>query len=445
MANFEGLIRGAIAAKGALTAKDRADIYQSSRNALRRLIDNNRSMTLEAAIAEQQALESAIEKIEREYQTAELAVTETIFSEPPAPQTMPVDAAYEAEASELSKFADGQDSSKIDEVNETTDAKPAASEFETPSAENDPFYEIQQVLRKSVDSDDYATASEAQDITQFEREQLKPEEIFVATPPSFSDDEIEHPANEGPATQQVEEQTNEFYAPNPPDEYDEPVNVPPAFVKRRHSQKILLWIGLSLTIIAVLIWISYRLFLSVIDGSIFAYQDTGQNGVASITGNQTGSYITILEPGDLTSLEVSEAGRVEIINVQNLEFIRILSVRDRQNREESAKPILLKLKPGVLQEIIGKRVTVEIFAKSGTSRAAQFAVECLFDQGVGCGRKRFHIGVQPEVSIFAFTLEADTLSSATKYIAINTDITDNASVTGEGDILDIVYVRLRTQ
>ena len=88
---------------------------------------------------------------------------------------------------------------------------------------------------------------------------------------------------------------------------------------------------------------------------------------------------------------------------------------------------------------------MEIFAKSGTSRAAQFAVECLFDQGVGCGRKRFHIGVQPEVSIFAFTLEADTLSSATKYIAINTDITDNASVTGEGDILDIVYVRLRTQ
>ena len=99
----------------------------------------------------------------------------------------------------------------------------------------------------------------------------------------------------------------------------------------------------------------------------------------------------------------------------------------------------------MLEEITGKRVTAEIFARSGTSRAAQFAVECLFDQGANCGRKRFHVGVQPEASIFAFMLDPETASSAVKYIAINTDITENASITGEGDALDIVYVRLRTQ
>ena len=67
LANFEGLIRGAIAAKQALTPEARSEVYQSSRNALSRLIEGNRTLTVESAMQEQSALEEAILRIESEF------------------------------------------------------------------------------------------------------------------------------------------------------------------------------------------------------------------------------------------------------------------------------------------------------------------------------------------------------------------------------------------
>ena len=59
MANFEALIRGALAAKGSASPEERAIVYQSSRNALNRLLESNRSMTVETAVQQQKALEAA--------------------------------------------------------------------------------------------------------------------------------------------------------------------------------------------------------------------------------------------------------------------------------------------------------------------------------------------------------------------------------------------------
>ncbi|MEL7428868.1 MAG: hypothetical protein AAFN43_02600 [Pseudomonadota bacterium] len=193
-------------------------------------------------------------------------------------------------------------------------------------------------------------------------------------------------------------------------------------------------------------WIGYRILIGVIDGSLLGYNGNGNGSITgtSIQQDQESDYITVIEPGDLTAMVVSDRGRVEIINEQSLEMIRILSLRDKEDRSQSAKPILLRLKPGVVQQIRGKRVTAEIFARSGSSGPAQFAVECVFDDQIGCGRKRFRVGVQPEASVFAFTMGRNTDINADAFIAINTDITDDAAVTGEGDILDVVYVRLRT-
>ena len=67
MANFEGLIRGALRAKDATSPEVRERIYESSRNALKRLIEENRSMTVETALREQRLLEEAINRIEEEY------------------------------------------------------------------------------------------------------------------------------------------------------------------------------------------------------------------------------------------------------------------------------------------------------------------------------------------------------------------------------------------
>ena len=69
MANFEALIRGALAAKGAGTPEERALVYQSSRNALARLIEGNRAITVESAVVQRKTLEEAILSIEAEFTT----------------------------------------------------------------------------------------------------------------------------------------------------------------------------------------------------------------------------------------------------------------------------------------------------------------------------------------------------------------------------------------
>ena len=96
-----------------------------------------------------------------------------------------------------------------------------------------------------------------------------------------------------------------------------------------------------------------------------------------------------------------------------------------------------------MEQISGKNVTFEIYAKSGSSSPAQFTVRCQFGELGSCGRKRFRVGLQPEASIFAFDIGNVINSNQNAYIAISTDITEEASVTGKGDPIDIVYARLR--
>lgn len=419
MANFEGLIRGALAAKGATTPEMRAVVYQSSRNALQRLISQNRSLTVENVVAEQQALEEAIARIEMEY------------------------AAPVAEPTPVRTF----------EAHDPGDSPPPQSEPQAPLEnevrQTDPFYEIEQVLaageaKRPTPSAEAQIASPEPEQPDFPQEEVAPQP--QAPQPEYH---VE-PMAPAPQSAPVSPPSQPTPQPAPEPAYDavvaeEALTVPPAFKRRRRSQAWI-WFLFILVLLAVLAWIAYRLALGVVDGSLLGYQSGSSSVISRDAGQQDGQsdYITILEPGDLTAMVVSDRGRVEIINEQSLEMIRILSVRNKADRSQSAKPILIRLKPGVLEQIKGKRVTAEIYARSGTSKAAQFAVECQFGEGVGCGRKRFHVGVQPEASIFAFTIDRNQNTARDMHIAINTDITDNAEITGEGDVLDIVYLRLRT-
>lgn len=433
MANFEGLIRGALSAKGATSAAERGVVYQSSRNALQRLIAENRSITVENAVSEQQALETAIARIEAEYAAP---VTSSVAPSPTQP-------AQTADASPQVQPA----------------AKPAEKAVAQDPSRTDPLYEVQQILGDVAPRE--TTPAPRAPVPQPIKPPAAPEQVTpqaVDTPvpqpqatPHVADTstpQTSHPEPVAPAPLPPEpDAPNQTFNETDYDQpyVDEPVVVPSGFKRRRKSQA-LLWTVFFIVLVAVLAWIGYRLALGVVDGSLFGYQSNGNSAVSRDVGqtDAQSDYITILEPGDLTAMVVSDRGRVEIINEQSLEMIRILSLRDKSDRAQSAKPILIKLKPGVLEQIAGKRVTAEIYARSGSSSAAQFAVECEFGEGVGCGRKRFHVGVQPEASIFAFTMDENRSVTRDAFIAINTDITDNAEITGEGDVLDIVYIRLRT-
>ena len=88
-------------------------------------------------------------------------------------------------------------------------------------------------------------------------------------------------------------------------------------------------------------------------------------------------------------------------------------------------------------------MTIELFAKSGGDGPAQFTVQCDFGDAGNCGRKRFRVGLQPEASVFAFEFGQISNLDQDMFIAINTDTTVNAAITGDGDVLDLIYARLR--
>ena len=64
--------------------------------------------------------------------------------------------------------------------------------------------------------------------------------------------------------------------------------------------------------------------------------------------------------------------------------------------------------------------------------------------GLGeCGRKRFRVGLQPEAVIFTIRIPAELSKGRRGFLAINTDVTSAAALTGKGAQVDIVYARLR--
>ena len=227
--------------------------------------------------------------------------------------------------------------------------------------------------------------------------------------------------------------------------YVEQENLPLEFARRRKIQRFFIWLLVILAILAVMGWLAYYILTGITNGSLFGYNNGQNSQTQNGTSQQaeTEDYITILEPADLSSLITANRGQAEIVNELNLEMIRLVSVRDDQDPTQPAEPILLRLRPGVLEQISGKNVTFEIYAKSGTPNPAQFTVKCDFGALGSCGRKRFRVGLQPEASIFAFEMGNVSDPGQNAYIAINTDTTDNASTTGKGDVIDIVYARLR--
>ena len=136
-------------------------------------------------------------------------------------------------------------------------------------------------------------------------------------------------------------------------------------------------------------------------------------------------------------------GTAEILSEISVPAIRIVSVRKPGAHETPAEPLLLELAPGILKNIAGKRVTVEIMAKSGDSGAATFAVSCDFGDLGDCGRKRFRIGLQPEAVIFSIEISGDLKEGQRAFLAINTDVTSSAAISGKGAKIDIVYARIR--
>ena len=406
MANFDRLLREALASQDASSYEVRQVIYQSSRNALQKIIDTNRSFTLEAVLAQKSQLEASIISIETEYTAPQLS------SEPEPVPKIP----------EEPNVIENNLDKTVDSISSSEQISSGDRPSDVP--EDDPLHEIQQILESTapklsapigttrVVTKDKNNTKDAQvtDKNLTSIQQVMPDEQKKAKP-----------------DQQEEE------------------NLPLGFSKRRKTQKRFFWALVIFLVLGLISWIGYILVTSVLDGSLFG--DKANNGT-KINPNSISrqadseNYITVIDALNLSSLNTSDRGKAQIVNQLNSDMIRINSVRDTLNRSEPALPILIQLQPGILQQISGKRVTVEIFAKSGGEETAHFAVGCEFGDLTECGRKRFLAGSQPNASVFAFQMDTIDDINQEMFLTLSTDTTNQASVTGKGDILDIVYIRL---
>ncbi len=408
LANFEALIRSALTKQDSSNRQVREKVYQSSRNALQRMIAANRSLTVENALTQQRALEASILHIEADMSGAvpQAPVQQTQAPVPPPPQQAPPTPQQappppqhvQPQTAPPNTPAPAIQSAPVQAMPHSRPLEPALSApaLQPVSPNPDAFggapgVQVEQAYQSSVD--------------------------------------VSHPG----AEIHLEEM----------DSYQSP---PPEFSHRRKMQKKLFGFLAIGFILGFLLWLGYVLFGGFVEDYLFrATQNDGRVTSLDPSAGQSenSDYITILEASDPSALITAGRGTAEIVNERNANMLRIVSVRENGNHTTAANPIQLKIKPGVLEQISGKKVTVEIYAKSGGSGPAAFAVECQLGGLGSCGRKRFRVGLQPEAAVFSVTMRSDDGSGANAHLAISTDITSNAEITGEGDPVDIIYVRLR--
>lgn len=354
MADFEGLIRQALARHNAADPEVRERVYLSSRNALARMIAAAGPQPIEAIDAQRRALENSIARIEAGY------------------------------------------------------AAPARSPRVEPVAPAEPGFARPSNVRP--------------DAARREPPQLRAEPAFG--PPAAP----EPVALDGPP---------EAYAAGPN----------PMLVRQSRVLPRILGFLAILVLFAIIGWFAWDRLSPLLlnpDAIVGGGKPVGSDP-AEAAAAANASYIVILSPTDTASLVTSGRGNAKIVQQQDGDMLRLVSVRAADARDKPAEPFLISIRDGALREIAGRRVTVEIQAKSGGSGPVTFAIACEFAGADACGRKRFRLNLQPEAIVFTIEVPESLKEGGEANLAISTDVTNAAGVTGEGDAIDIAYARLRYQ
>lgn len=220
----------------------------------------------------------------------------------------------------------------------------------------------------------------------------------------------------------------------------------PVYQRRSSSFRRILPVLLLLLLLAGAAWLTYSLVSTLVGngGGTAVETDAAPSGAnGSAVTDENVVYITVLTPQDTSALQLEGRGKAEIVNQSNTEMIRLTSVRPEGNRAQPAEPILINLSDGVLSQVAGRDVTVEIKAKSGGAEPATFSIRCDFAGEEACGRKRFPAGLQPETIIFTVSFPQNPQPGAKYSLLINTDVAATSDQSAEGDPIDIISAQLR--
>ncbi len=414
MADFEALIRDALAKQDTASPTVRQKVYQSSRNALERMISKMQNASPEIIAKQRKALEVSIQRIETEFNSTSspgsgATSTEHASAVRPTRQVQEGRASSAPEASSTPVAASG-----TAQVKYTAPAVEGSRQTPEPAPKSSTTAGSANVSSKPADQSGG-----------------KEDKQEAAVSASLSHDAALDQVELVDATGYDHYSGNDFSAP------------PPEL--RRKRKWPLRWL-VVLVFMALFFALGYYLYLFLMNYVTEYNSNPPTREELNSENNGNVRYLNILEPGDTSSLVVSDRGKAEIIESSgDKKLIQIQSVRGDNVKRELAKPILIELKPGVLKDIAGHEVNVEIHAKSGGSEPTQFSVECQFgdDDESNCGRKRFRVGLQPEAVVFSIKADPNLGDREKAYLAINTDITKSANVSGQGELLDIYYARIR--
>lgn len=411
LADFDALIKQALKTQNSTDINVRQKVYQSSRNALLRMLQKTGNHETPAGKLHMAELEQAIARLEADYtplpanpQSENLLPANPLQenTNPIAPSPVaPVEPAiYTEPQSVLPHEVDPQ----AVEPN-IEDSQNNYIDLDDPSVTGENLISNNQAPQIDVQ---YEVPIEASSVT----DQQQPENV---------QSEYDHP-----------EYDESIMPPNDPD---------PVLNYKRKSPILRRLSGLLifLIVMGVIAWLAYAFVTNLSKPTDGAAQQKLQEHQKI---DQSSIYLDILTPSDSSALVTSGRGTAEVVTQLNVDYLRIQSIRTSPNSLTSAEPILLELQPGVLSKIAGKSVTVEIRTKSGNSEDGLFSVQCLVSGESVCDRKRFPVGQQPENIIFALKLGKEAVDGST-FLAINTDVKSTVNTSGAGSPIDILYVRIR--
>ncbi len=440
MAGFEDLIRGTLSKHGDVTPEARAAIYDSSRQALERMLSQNQALDLAAQSLQRQRLESAIANIEVGY-LANSNPTQAAASQSPwpvAPSPVAPVGAAPIPAAPPPPTTPLQPPQSL--------SPPTASTSPSPPPPPPPI---------PVFRPDHSATPAGTDIAPSNPGGIRvepgtespplpvPPTAPVAAPasppsPSFPSPPSPPPpppipVKLGDGKAEVAESVEES-AIDSRDAYSE-AYAASAARERKPYAKLLLW-TIIVVGFGVASWWAYTFGPALIEqqlgGSVPNPGQTIESG-QFLPGDADG-WITVFNPSD-DSINIDAGGRgtAEVFQNPNERFVRLAS--NAGNSENNLKILVPR---GVMLPLKGEAATVEILLKSSAKTNHQFAVYCEFGKMGNCGRKRFTAGDRVEAQIFDVILNNVELGQdEDAYLSFNTD------VGGNGRAVDIYVIRLR--
>ncbi len=405
MAGFEDLIRNALSKQGDASPQQRQAIYQSSRQALERMLEKNTTLDGAAVAQQRQRLESAILAIEQGYAVPPAASPP---SSPPGPPPSPPLGAPLSPAAPVARAP--------------VPPQPAPAPKPAPQPSTPPITPVAAPMPQvNAPGAQQPRAPE----TKF---QPQPAGGNMRVEPGFTQPIVPPP----PDPDGVDEVSNGAgVRPNQTKAYDENL-----LREKKPYAKMLLW-TIILVGLAISGWWIYTygpgLLRQQFDGSVPNPSPTLESSGFTPEGGE-GWVSVFAADTNPENLDFANRGRVELIRAEGRTFARLSS-----NSGSTGNTILVKVPRGVMQSIRGKAATFEMVLRSVEDGGQQFAIFCEFGEMGNCGRKRFAATGQLKAYIFDVLINDTNLASGEDaYLAVSTDM-DLA-----GKPVDLFSVRVRS-